>query len=57
MVLLGVATLGNLNNEALSEEEIGGPFWRIVLAGGIVAIIFGVINFVLVMFAPTPKPS
>ena len=48
MIFLGVATLGNLNNKSLSEDEIGGSFWRIILAGGIVAIIFGVINIVLV---------
>lgn len=48
MVFLGVATLGNLNNKALSEAEIGGSFWQIILAGGIVAIIFGVINIALV---------
>ncbi|KAL1957142.1 hypothetical protein VTO42DRAFT_6285 [Malbranchea cinnamomea] len=47
MLVLGVATLGDLNNKALSEEALGGSFWRIVLAGGIVTLIFGVMNIIL----------
>lgn len=48
MVVLGVSTLGNLNKEATSQESLGLAFWRIVISSGIVIIIIGVINVVVV---------
>jgi hypothetical protein len=48
MVVLGMMTLGHLNNEAMEEGSIGLPFWRLVLGAGIVAIIFGFVNVVVV---------
>lgn len=44
MVVIGVTILGNLNKEATSEDSLGTPVWRIVIASGIVACIFGIIN-------------
>ena len=48
MAFLGMLLLGDLNNEAMTEDSIGSPFWRIILGSGIVAIIFGAINIALV---------
>ena len=44
MIVLGVSILGNLNKEATSEDSLGTPFWRIVIASGIVVCILGTVN-------------
>lgn len=44
MLLLGNTILGNLNKQATSQKNLGLPFWRIVIASGIVVIIMGTIN-------------
>ncbi|KAF3491963.1 uncharacterized protein GIQ15_01480 [Arthroderma uncinatum] len=44
MVLLGISTLGYLNNQATSQDAIGLPFWRLILGAGIVSIVTGSIN-------------
>jgi hypothetical protein len=44
MLLLGNTILGNLNKQATSQKNLGLPFWRIVIASGIVVIVMGVIN-------------
>ena len=48
MVILGVSILGNLNKEATSQESLGLAFWRIVIASGIIVIVVGAANIVLV---------
>lgn len=44
MLLLGNTVLGNLNKQATSQKNLGLPFWRIVIASGIVVIVMGTIN-------------
>ncbi|KAK2748733.1 hypothetical protein FQN57_000314 [Myotisia sp. PD_48] len=46
-VLLGMSTLGNLNNEATSTDSLGLPFWRVIIAAGIVTIVIGVVNIIV----------
>lgn len=44
MIVVGVCILGNLNKQATSEESLGTHYWSIVIASGILSLIFGVIN-------------
>ncbi|OQD72477.1 hypothetical protein PENDEC_c021G04964 [Penicillium decumbens] len=44
MMILGVATLGNLNIDAMSQKSLGLAFWRIVISAGILGMIMSVIN-------------
>lgn len=48
MIVVGVSILGNLNKEATSQESLGLPFWRIVISSGIIAVVLGVVNIVVV---------
>jgi hypothetical protein len=48
MLVLGNNILGNLNKEATSQKSLGLPFWRLVIASGIVVFIFGFANIVAV---------
>jgi hypothetical protein len=48
MMIVGVSILGNLNKEATSQESLGLPFWRIVIASGILSGVLGVINVMVV---------
>ncbi|KAI4212556.1 MAG: hypothetical protein LQ351_004808 [Letrouitia transgressa] len=51
MIVTGVSVLGNLNKEATSQKSLGTAYWRIVIASGILVIIFGVANiFVSYLF-------
>ena len=55
MIVVGVSILGNLNKEATSQESLGLPFWRIVISSGIVTVVLGVVNIVVVspfLFVP-----
>jgi hypothetical protein len=53
MIILGVSVLGDLNNEARSQEAIGMAFWRIILSAGILSMIMGVINLISVSLLTT----
>ncbi|RDI85311.1 hypothetical protein Vi05172_g4693 [Venturia inaequalis] len=44
MSVLGINILGNLNKEATSQKSIGLPFWRVVIASGIIIFTLGWIN-------------
>ncbi|KAJ9501452.1 hypothetical protein H2202_003246 [Exophiala xenobiotica] len=44
MVFLGNSILGNLNKEATSQKSLGLPFWRLVIASGIIVLVMGPIN-------------
>ena len=57
MILLGNATLGNLNKEATSQESLGLAFWRIVISSGIVVIVLGVVNILAVRTILVSGPS
>ncbi|RMY74440.1 hypothetical protein D0863_03217 [Hortaea werneckii] len=46
MIILGVNMLANLNKQPTSQEALGLPFWRIVVASGIIAFVLGFINLV-----------
>ncbi len=48
MVFLGNSILGNLNKEATSQKSLGLPFWRLVIASGIVILVMGPINILAV---------
>lgn len=48
MMILGVATLGNLNTKAMTQEEIGMTFWQIITSAGILAMIVSVVNVLAV---------
>ncbi|KAJ5095226.1 hypothetical protein N7532_007517 [Penicillium argentinense] len=44
MMILGVAVLGNLNMEEMSQKSLGLAFWRIVISAGILAMVMSVMN-------------
>ncbi|GAB1729417.1 hypothetical protein NU195Hw_Modified_152t1 [Hortaea werneckii] len=46
MIILGVNMLANLNKQSTSQEALGLPFWRIIVASGIIAFVLGFINLV-----------
>ncbi|KAJ4357637.1 uncharacterized protein N0V89_002213 [Didymosphaeria variabile] len=46
MAVLGLNMLGNMNKEATSQKSLGLPFWRLLLASGILAIVIGFFNVV-----------
>ncbi|KAF2441497.1 hypothetical protein P171DRAFT_73065 [Karstenula rhodostoma CBS 690.94] len=46
MTVLGLNMLGNMNKEATSQKSLGLPFWRLLLASGILAIVIGFFNVV-----------
>lgn len=48
MIFLGNSVLGNMNKEATSQSSLGLPFWQLVLASGIVAMIMGPVNILAV---------
>jgi hypothetical protein len=55
MMILGVAVLGNLNTEAMSQESLGLAFWRIVISAGILAMVMSVLNILAVRIPPHPS--
>jgi len=48
MMVLGLNMLGNMNKEATSQESLTLPFWRLLVASGILAIVIGFFNVVAV---------
>lgn len=48
MIVLGLNMLGNMNKEATSKESLGLPFWRLLVASGILALIIGTFNIIAV---------
>lgn len=57
MMILGVAVLGNLNTEAMSQELIGLAFWRIIISAGILAMVVSLVNILAVSQIPKPFSS
>lgn len=56
MSFLGVLILGNMNKEATSQDSLGLPFWRLLVASGILAIVIGFFNVVAVRpILPVPR--
>ncbi|KAJ6000318.1 hypothetical protein N7481_000727 [Penicillium waksmanii] len=56
MMILGVAVLGNLNTEAMSQKSLGLAFWRIVISAGILAMVMSVINILATFIFSHRKP-
>lgn len=54
MMILGVAVLGNLNIETMSQKSFGLAFWRIVISAGILAMVMSVINVLTVSLPWVP---
>ena len=48
MMVLGLNMLGNMNKEATSQKTLGLPFWRLLVASGILAIVIGFFNVIAV---------
>lgn len=48
VIILGVSTLGNLNQEATNQKSLGLAFWRVVIAAGIIGIVVGFVNIIAV---------
>ncbi|OOQ83104.1 hypothetical protein PEBR_36515 [Penicillium brasilianum] len=44
MMILGVAVLGNLNSESMSQKKLGLAFWRIIISAGILAMVVSLVN-------------
>lgn len=52
MMTIGLNMLGNMNKEATSQESLSMPFWRLLVASGILCIVIGFFNIVAVSFHP-----
>ncbi len=48
MLFLGNGVLGNMNKQATSQDSLGLPFWRIVIAAGIIVLVMGLVNILAV---------
>lgn len=46
MVFMGCHLLGNLNRRSVTPELMGGHFWRLIHAAGILCITFGFFNII-----------
>ncbi|TDZ65965.1 hypothetical protein CTRI78_v003333 [Colletotrichum trifolii] len=46
MVVMGCQVLGNITEDTYSQETIGLPLWRLILASGILVITFGFFNII-----------
>ncbi|KAF1967559.1 hypothetical protein BU23DRAFT_287184 [Bimuria novae-zelandiae CBS 107.79] len=46
MTVLGLNMLGNMNKEATKQKSLGLPFWRLLVASGILAIVIGIFNII-----------
>ncbi|KAH6439976.1 hypothetical protein HBI59_138620 [Parastagonospora nodorum] len=46
MMAIGLNLLGNMNKQATSQEALGMPFWRLLVASGILCIVIGFFNLV-----------
>ena len=47
MLIMGCSALGALAQPARSQEKLGLPMWRVILASGILALLFGIVNLVV----------
>lgn len=48
MMILGVATLGNLNAPTMSQDDLGLAFWRIVISAGVLGMVMSLVNLLAV---------
>jgi hypothetical protein len=57
MMILGVAVLGNLNTEVMSQQSLGLAFWRIIISAGILAMVVSLVNILAVSQNPNLPSS
>jgi hypothetical protein len=57
MMTIGLNMLGNMNKQATSQESLSMPFWRLLVASGILSIVIGFFNLVAASLALTPSPD
>ena len=48
MIFLGNSVMSNMSKEAISQESLGLPFWRTVIAAGIISLAVGPVNILAV---------
>jgi hypothetical protein len=53
MMTIGLNMLGNMNKAATSQESLGMPFWRLLVASGILCFVIGSFNIVAVRLLTT----
>ncbi|KAF1849602.1 uncharacterized protein K460DRAFT_399719 [Cucurbitaria berberidis CBS 394.84] len=46
MMVIGLNMLGNMNKQATSQQSLSMPFWRLLVASGILSIVIGFFNVV-----------
>lgn len=46
LIMIGCNMLGKLNNNKVEPDEIGGPWYSLILAAGIMNLAFGVLNII-----------
>ncbi|KAF2794734.1 hypothetical protein K505DRAFT_336662 [Melanomma pulvis-pyrius CBS 109.77] len=46
MIVIGFNLLGNMNKQATSQQSLGLPFWRLLVASGCLSIVIGFFNIV-----------
>jgi hypothetical protein len=46
LIVLGCQVLSNMDKDKYSQEKLGMPMWRLVLASGILTISFGFLNII-----------
>jgi hypothetical protein len=46
MMVVGLNLLGNMNKEATSQKSLGMPFWRLLVASGILSFVIGLFNII-----------
>jgi hypothetical protein len=54
MMTIGLNLLGNMNKEATSQKSLSLPFWRLLVASGILSIVIGFFNIVAVRLPSRP---
>ncbi|TPX11021.1 uncharacterized protein E0L32_008058 [Thyridium curvatum] len=55
MIMLGCNALANTNKPDFTVEDLGLPLWRMVLAAGILCLIFGFFNFIASLVYRDPQ--
>lgn len=55
LIIMGCQMLGNLNKDATSQEKLGLPFWRVIVAAGILGFVLGFFNLVVHFLFRLPR--
>ncbi|EMD68377.1 hypothetical protein GGP41_003409 [Bipolaris sorokiniana] len=46
MMIIGMNLLGNMNKEATSQKSLTMPFWRLLVASGVLSFVIGLFNII-----------